>query len=328
MNLKGIYTVKSNNKIIARSLNKVQADGFSLIQNWFASTDNHNIQRIYQTENNISNFSVSFQGMNANGFSNVADVFLGYNNASSIRLESSSSYYLSAQFNTNRTVSAIGIDVIYLPNSSSATDNTTARAYNSNITFSYHDIENTENQSLVDLQDFIIPVNLKPYTYNKLTDGEVENIYYLPQPIETDIIQLNFNTFAPSNTLLNYRIYAVYLYEKKHQILPPTHMTLYDQYDNPIIQKQIEISYPSIQRGYSSVFKTMLEYDELDSTTHVYAISTDYKDQDGNFRMFSYSRYDNPWTQQQMTTVELQYELFYSNEYEQSDYSNSSNTSL
>ena len=218
MNLKGIYTVKSNNKIIARSLNKVQADGFSLIQNWFASTDNHNIQRIYQTENNISNFSVSFQGMNANGFSNVADVFLGYNNASSIRLESSSSYYLRVQFNTNRKVSAIGIDVIYLPNSSSAADNTTARAYNPNITFSYHDIENTENQSLVDLQDFIIPVNLKPYTYNKLTDGEVENIYYLPQPIETDMIQLNFNTFAPSNTLLNYRIYAVYLYEKKHQI--------------------------------------------------------------------------------------------------------------
>lgn len=320
MNLKGIYTVKSNSNIIAKSTNQVQQDGFKLIQNWFASNDNNDIKRIYRFEGQNINFNIIADGIDKNDFTTIGDVFNGYNNAMSAKTTNniSNTYYevnfLQGNENIQRKIKAIGIDIVYLDNSASQ--------YNSNLSIKYK--TNASDETMMQYENFVMPVYKKSTNYNKSLEGSIETIYYLPETLEINTLRIQFNKYHSSQ--INYRIYGIYLYEENKQYLPPTHMTLYDQNDNVIITKEIETAYPNIEYGFSSVFKTMLEYDELDSSQHVYAVSTDFY-QDGIRKMFSKSYYDVPWSQEQFTTIELQYELFYYNENASSS-SNNSNNSL
>ena len=104
-------------------------------------------------------------------------------------------------------------------------------------------------------------------------------------------------------------------------------MSLYDSVDQnaePVFHKQIQMSYPDIINN-SVVFKTTIPEDYFDTTQTILAVSTDYYNENGERKQFSYSQYSQGWQQQAMTNMQLSYKLFFCNQ-QNSSQSNESNS--
>lgn len=327
MKLKGIYTVVQNDKILAKSKNQITSDGFRLLQNWFSSTKQENIQRI-DVNNEINSVTILQSGnLQSESLVDVSQLFNGYTGKyyrtttkeDYIRVVFKQKKQETDQYQLQkRKIYAIGIDIIRVPMSGQTYNE--ALKKNANIQLRYTDNIQSE-MSLDNISDFTIPVSVVQNSFNKNDFGYTQKIYYLAQPTDMSQIKIKFNTF--NDEFFRYVIYAINLYEYKQILLPPTHMTLYgigdglSEYNEAtkkqLFHQQIQLSYPNSSHGYSSVFKTLLPYDQLNSTTQVFAISTDYYE-NGQKKMFSYSEYEVPWSQQQLTNIQLQYQLFFSNQ--------------
>lgn len=326
MKLKGIYTVKQNNGVLAKSKNQIQTDGFRLVQNWFSSTEQTNIKLIDVDDQNhsveiLSNEIQSQNLVNINGSIDIRQLFLGY--TGKYCYTKSKNSYLRVIFREKRQIqnstdfqyvlqkrkiSAIGIDIAII---ATGDNYESLLMKNSNIQLRYSDNIQLQNLPLNDRSDVVVPVSIKNTSFVKNDVGYQQKMFYLKQPTDITQLKITFNTFC--DDYLKYTIYAINLYQEKQVIKPPTHMTLYDINDNVVFHKQIEISYPNQANGYSVLFQTTLPYDQLDSTMQIKAISTDYY-QNGQVKQFSYSQYEQSWSQQQLTNIQLQYQLFFSND--------------
>lgn len=328
MKLKGIYTVIQNDKILAKSQNQITSDGFRLLQNWFSSTKQENIKRIDVSDETNSVTISQSDGLKSESMFDVSQLFNGY--TGKYYYTTTKEDYIRVVFKqkkqeTNqyqlqkRKIYAIGIDVIRMPMSGQTYN--VALKKNANIQLRYTDNIQLQGMTLDNISDFTIPISVVQKSFNKNDVGYAQKIYYLSQPTDMSQIKIKFNTF--NDEFFRYVIYAINLYEYQQILLPPTHMTLYGIGENQseyseatkkqLFHQQIQLSYPNSSNGYSSVFKTLLPYDKLNSTTQVFAISTDYYE-NGQKKMFSYSEYEAPWTQQQLTNIQLQYQLFFSNQ--------------
>lgn len=321
MNLQGVYTVKLNGQLLAKQHNAIQSDGFKLMQNWFSSTDNQKIKKV-----NISPYTVFSNGMYLAGFIDAKEVFLGYKKAYYCKTSMAKPYIDVTFTSTNdgeiywedKQIVAIGIDSIHLQN-----DNT--KNINTNIDL-YATDQHDQSAALFLVQDFTIPIINKQANYIKENYGNKQLVFYLNQPIKASKLRFNFNSHNQYSNDLDCRVYSINIYEKKQQYLPPSVMTLYGNKkdendkisfseDNKILTKDIQLVFQNTVENptnYSVVFKTTLQLDELDSTQQVCAISIDYLLEGQQFQ-FSHAQFETSWYQQNLTSIQLQYQLFFSN---------------
>lgn len=324
MKLKGIYTVKQNNKVLSKSKNQITVNGFRLIQNWFASTKT---DKIKLTDVNDQT-TILISKLQSDNSTYIKQIFSDYTGKYYYTTSKDGCYIniLFGQRNDGdqwtlkkRKISAIGIDVVKII--------TNSQQYNDNSNLQIRYSDNIQMQEdLNDRSDFVVPISIKNNGFNKNEVGYEQKIFYLNNPTQMSQIKIVFNSFC--DTFIQYYIYAINLYQEQQIITPPTHMSLYDENGNVVFFKQIQLSYPNSSNGYSTVFKTTVPYDALDSTIKICAVSTDYYE-NGQKKQFSYSEYSVPWYQQQMTNIQLQYELFFSNQNgNESDNSQNSDNSL
>lgn len=293
MNLNGVYTITKNDKKIVVK-NSIQTDGFQLIQNWFASQSNSNIQRINLFQKN-SEISITNSNISSSTLSLVNDVFNIYKEGGYDVLGNAPAYFL-IDFKTQKNIKAIGIDAVQ----------TTSSTSNGNISISY--VQDTIWQ---DHDDFVIPVMYKNINdYNKLLIGQTKKIYYLNEPINVNKLKIKFNDFC--STKLDYRIYSIYIYQLKQQYLSPSTITLYDSMENVLITKNIDAKIIDLSNN-SVIFKSCLQFQQLDSTQQVCYISLDFYDMNEQKKIFSKAQFPRPWTQQVMQTVQIQYQLTLTN---------------
>ena len=352
MRLKGVYTVKQNGDVIAKSKNQITANGLEMIRDWFATPKQQNIKLLDINSNNTSVSDLNNQqqnivtlipsdGLKSQSMESIMDLFSGYKE-DKYYYTTSKNAYIRMMFNkldennqlilTTRKIAAIGIDIITTPRDNQTDE--TIRNLNSNIQFRYSNSVENQNLQLNDRSDIAIPVQFKQKGFTKRDVGYEQKIYYLDKPTQMSQIKIAFNTFNNINDsgYIRYIIYAINLYQHQQVITPPTHMSLYNTEGERVFHQQIQLSYSN--DGYSTVFKTTVGYDQLDSTTQIGSVSTDYHKYNETTKTydivpFSYSEYPVPWSQQQLTNIQLQYELFFSNEQQDATISsdNSSNDS-
>ena len=294
MNLRGIYTVNKNNKKII-AYNSIQQDGFQLLQNWFVSNNNSDIKRINLFDENVP-INISEHAMGTNGISNATDIFNFYRGIGYAVNKENNSYF-QIEFDTDRNIKAIGIDVIQ----------TSSLNSNGNIKISY--VQN--NSSLKQHDNFLIPVMYKnPNEYSKISIGSQNKIYYFDKSINMKRLRIDFNYFNTAK--LSYRIYSIDIYEQKQQYLPPMYMTLYDESNNILKTKEIEYRGIPEEGGNSIIYKMCLQQGDLDTRAGVKYVSTDFEMNNIRY-IFSKAEFSDVWYQQNLQTVQIQYQLTLSN---------------
>ena len=88
MRLKGVYTVKQNGDVIAKSKNQITANGLGMIRDWFATPKQYNIKLLDINSNNTSVSDLNNQqqniitlisvGLEGQRMESVMDLFSGY----------------------------------------------------------------------------------------------------------------------------------------------------------------------------------------------------------------------------------------------------------
>lgn len=341
MNLNGTYKVFANGEQIACSHNAIMPGGFEFIQKIFTNVSNKDIEKIDLTKNHVI---TAGQWSTMGSISNAIDVFKNYDSNSytypTQGALTENLYYDVVFKNDNnekqyKQISAIGIDFICMntPINISSNTNIDSKYLNANLKLKYNNslIQN----NFVTLDDFIAFPIFRDVDFIKSNQGYSQKVYYFNKPLNVSQLRLQFNQFNNFSTILPYRVYAINLYENKSILRSPSYITLYKKNEageqQVLITKPISISYIDNSydengeniSNYSVVFKTTLEFDDLSSTDQVSSVSLDYIsdnaidnyiDINGQKHIqFSHANYQIPWNQQEFTAVQLQYQLFFTN---------------
>lgn len=295
LTLKGQYTIKSGDSVIY-SKNNIQTDGFQLVRNWFVS-DKNEFKLV-----DLGNAQISHSNIIPESLVNVQDVFIGNKNQFATTQSSTNAYFQliwgDKQQENLQQIDAIGVDVVYVGSNAKK---------NANLLISY--LDDTGGQKILkSIDEFPIPV---AHFSNSIVSHK-QTIFEFNNSFKTNRIKIQFNKFCDDK--IQYQIYAINFYTKKKMICSPQQITLYQQVEGkstpqPIISKPIQTKFAKSQSN-SIVYKVNLQFDQIVDKGQVVAISTDfYNYEESSYQTFSYSSFDQPWKQQMLQIIQLQYQL-------------------